>query len=109
MTLDMRHTSAAHQFVPRGLPLPEAVTKRLDCHIQPDLVAIFEAVRHGLCRRVDANADPVDFVFLDPERERRAGKANDPEWRIFDLGQPGFLGDRQPNLEGGLSRQMVIL
>jgi hypothetical protein len=53
--------------------------------IQTDLVAIFEAVGQGLCRRIDANWDLVDSNNLYPRAEPWLGIPENSDGKSVDL------------------------
>src|SRR5579883_2168792 len=52
----------APQLVHRRPPFAPGLAQRLQRHIQPDLVPIFEAVGDGLGRAVDAHGHAVDHM-----------------------------------------------
>ncbi len=95
------------ELVVGALELAAAITQRLKSHVQPDFVAVFEAVGHRLGRAVDLHRDPLDDVFFDAGGQRRAGKADDAEWRVVRPRSPRFLADGQPHLERRLGDQLV--
>jgi len=58
------------------LPLPQTFAQGFDGHVETDLVAEFEAVRHRLCGGIDADRYPFDAMLLASFRECRSGEAD---------------------------------
>ena len=72
------------------------VAQGFDRYIDADLVAVHEAVDHGLGGRVDANPDTLLEVRFDPLGEDLTREARYPEIRIIESEFAGLLGQRDP-------------
>ncbi len=48
-----------------------------DRDIEPNLVPVFETIRHGLCRDIHAHSHTFDLVLFNPGFECGLGKAYD--------------------------------
>src|SRR5436190_24128355 len=70
------------QIVDRATALAPVVLQRLNGDVEPDLVAVLEAVRHGLGRPVDANGDAADPMLLDSLVVSGPREPNESEWEL---------------------------
>ena len=76
----------APQIVCGRLAHPPCVFHGRQRHIQTDLVAMFEAIDHGLGRTVDPYLHPVAQVLFDACQMSSTGHLNHPNRRIVDPG-----------------------
>src|SRR5659263_183308 len=75
--------------------------------IEPDLVAMLEAVGDGFFRAVDAEGDSTHLADLHPFGKSIAREPEEADRRIRETGRFRTLLDRHVNLMGHLRRQFV--
>jgi hypothetical protein len=90
------------EFIVGASPLPAAIAKRLQRYIQPDLVAVLEAVHHCLGRVVDANAYASYRMLFHASLKGALREANEPKWWVVDLRSPRLVPNSKPYLRGRL-------
>jgi hypothetical protein len=80
------------------LPTAERISKSFDSDVSPDLVAVFEAVGHGLCHAVNVDLHSLDLVLFGSFNEGAAGEPYHAKcWRL-DGRFASFEVDRNPHL-----------
>ena len=80
-----------------------AFPERFHRDIEADLVAEFEAVGDGLCRRVNAHGRTDHTMFLDPLRVSQTGKLAESKRQTAGARVAHAVGQRQPHLVRQLS------
>lgn len=85
----------------------DVVLQRLGGNFGTDLVAVLEAVCHGLGRRVDPDRNAVDHVRLDALGQRRAREVDDADRKRRIARMPGVIVQCNPYLGRRLRRQAV--
>ncbi len=94
-------------FARRGFMLAERFLKALDGNRQANLVAVSEAVGHGLNDAEHFHGHAFYDVDFDSFREQRVCEAHDANRGAVRLRGPVFLSDRQPYFFGKLISQAV--
>lgn len=92
-----------------GLAARTGVFQRLQRHIQTDLVAVLEAVRHGLGHAVHAEPDTVAFDLLNPCRVGIARELHHLDGRVVDTGRVAAPRHGDPDLTRQLRGQLMKL
>jgi hypothetical protein len=90
------------EFIVGASPLPAAIAQSLQRNIQPDLVAVLEAVRNRLGRVVDANEYAFYGMLFHASLKDAHREANEPKRWVVDLWPPCLIPDGKPHLRGRL-------
>lgn len=96
-TLDAASRRRAIKRLDRDHLATPRFTERLDRDIDPDLVPVFEQIRHGLGNPVDPHWLTLDPVSLDALFERGSAEPDDLERQLRDTGCTGSTIDRDPD------------
>ena len=90
------------EFIDRACPLTQAVTQRLDRHVEAQLVTVLEAIRHGLGRLIDRHLNALNRVMpsLGGQQGFMCPDDTEADWR---MGGHPFLA---PNCHPGLVRRL---
>jgi len=101
------NTSTVKEFVHvERFPSPIGL-ENLEGDIEPELVAMLEAVGDGFFRAVDAEGDSTHLADLHPFGKSIAREPEEADRRIRETGRFRTLLDRHVNLMGHLRRQFV--
>lgn len=82
----------------RESPVAPAFPECFHRDIEADLMAEFEAVGDGFCRRVNAHGRTDHTMFLDPLCVSQTGKLEEPQRQTAGAWVAHAVGQRQPHL-----------
>ncbi|CQR42176.1 protein of unknown function (plasmid) [Thiomonas sp. Sup16B3] len=99
----------APDVIDRCLVAGPRVLQGLQRHIQADLVAVLEAVRHGLCNTVHPELDAIAFNFLDACRVSVARELHHLDRRMVEPWGMAAARHGDPDLARQLGGQFVEL
>ena len=83
------------------------LAQRFEGDIEPDLVPVLEEIGDGLGDGEDPDGGALDFMMLDAVGQRRARKADDPQWWETWRGLARPWIDREPDFPGILYGETV--
>src|ERR1700722_20500986 len=89
--------------------LLEVILQRLHGDLSSDLVAVLEAIGHGLSRRINSHRHAVDLVRFRAFCQRSTGEIDRSHRKWRAPRPPGMDIERNPNFRRGLRRQPVEL
>src|SRR3984957_15171779 len=89
--------------------LLEVILQRLHGYLSSDLVAVLEAIGHGLSRRINSHGHAVDLVRFRAFCQRSTGEIDRSHWKWRAPRPPGMDTERNPNFRRRLRRQPMEL
>lgn len=95
------------KIVHGAAPLPPALSKSFQCHVEADFVSILEAVGHGFSWIVDLDRDSLNEMLFDPGAEGISRETHDVQWEALCFGFSCLDIDGHPDFERSLSGQSV--
>lgn len=97
----------APKLIHRTAARAPAFAQRFERDIEPDLVAVLEAVGHGFGRTIYPYPNAFDLMFFDAGGQRLAGEPHDAQRRVIHAWARGPAVHRHPYLMRDLGAQLM--
>jgi len=83
----------------------EVIPQSLKRDLRANLVAVLEAVGHGLGRGVDPYRHAIDRMHLEPFGQSGSGEIHRPHWKGCRARLPGVIAQCEPDFRRCLHRE----